>query len=220
MKQDTRTATEEFAKEDRDIVISKMGEAARLQFDARKFATSRPILSIFGLILLIILPSLLIYALVVISVESDDRWGPVDISTITPEIGVHTDGVHTDLLVSVYDGDTFKVDIAGWPDIIGDDISVRIKGIDTPEIRGTSGFEKEMAIAAKKQLEDLLGNNTIYLFGLQRDKYFRILADVRVDNVDVAKELIDMGLAKRYTGETKTPWTESDYHEYKTKIAD
>lgn len=130
------------------------------------------------------------------------------------------DGVHVSQVVSVYDGDTFKVDIEGWPAIIGDDISVRIMGIDTPEIRGTSGFEKEMALAAKQQLKDLLSKNTIYLYDLQRDKYFRILAGVKAGNIDVAERLIDIGLAKRYFGETKISWTESDYDEYKTKIAD
>ena len=43
------------------------------------------------------------------------------------------DGV---LLKSVYDGDTFKVDIPHWPKIISDNISVRIKEIDAPEMRG------------------------------------------------------------------------------------
>lgn len=131
-----------------------------------------------------------------------------------------SDGVYVNQVVSVYDGDTFKVDIEGWPAIIGDDISVRIMGIDTPEIRGTSGFEKDMALAAKQKLKDILSDNTIYLYNLQRDKYFRILASVKVGNIDVAERLIDIGLAKRYFGETKISWTESDYDEYKNKIAD
>ena len=53
-------------------------------------------------------------------------------------------------LVSVYDGDTFKVNIDGWPDIVGKKISIRIYGIDTPEIRGTKGIVKKLALGAKR----------------------------------------------------------------------
>ena len=128
--------------------------------------------------------------------------------------------VYVDQVVSIYDGDTFKIDIHDWPAIVGDDISIRIKGIDTPEIRGTDGFEKEMAIAAKEQLTKIINSGRVSLFDLERDKYFRILAQVKVNDEDVAERLISLGLAKRYIGGTKPFWTESDYHEYKTKIAD
>ncbi len=39
-------------------------------------------------------------------------------------------------VVRVYDGDTITVDIAEWPAIVGDDIGVRIRGVDTPVLRG------------------------------------------------------------------------------------
>ena len=38
-------------------------------------------------------------------------------------------------LVSVYDGDTFKVDLKGIHPLFGDDVSIRLHGVDTPEIR-------------------------------------------------------------------------------------
>ena len=38
-----------------------------------------------------------------------------------------------------YDGDIITVDSPDWPDIVGDNIGIRIAGIDTPELRGTSG---------------------------------------------------------------------------------
>jgi endonuclease YncB( thermonuclease family) len=142
---------------------------------------------------------------------------PQQSETITAQ---SIDCVYVDSVVSIYDGDTFKIDIHDWPAIVGDDISIRIKGIDTPEIRGTDGFEKEMAIAAKEQLTKIINSGQVCLFDLERDKYFRILAQVKVNNEDVAERLISLGLAKRYIGGTKPFWTESDYHEYKTKIAD
>lgn len=41
-----------------------------------------------------------------------------------------------DEVISVYDGDTFRVNIKGYPDVIGENIAIRVNGIDTPEIRG------------------------------------------------------------------------------------
>ena len=110
-------------------------------------------------------------------------------------------------VVSVYDGDTFKVDIEGYPAIIGDDISIRINGIDTPEIRGTSEEIKAKAYQARDYLEDRLkGASQIELRNPQRGKYFRIIADVYLDGVNVAEELISLGYAKPYDGGTRPEW--------------
>lgn len=49
-------------------------------------------------------------------------------------------------MVSVYDGDTFKVNIDDYPAIVGEAISIRIRGIDAPEIRGKCLSEKVKAI--------------------------------------------------------------------------
>ena len=43
--------------------------------------------------------------------------------------------ITVDKIVSVYDGDTFRCNIKGWPKIAGENIAVRVKSIDTPEIR-------------------------------------------------------------------------------------
>ena len=52
-------------------------------------------------------------------------------------------------IISVYDGDTFRADIRGLPDIIGKNIAIRILGIDTPEIKGKCEEEKIVAIKAR-----------------------------------------------------------------------
>ena len=110
-------------------------------------------------------------------------------------------------IVSVYDGDTFKVNIKGYPPIVGDEISIRINGVDTPEKRGTSGYVKELAEKARKFTEHKLMNaKTIELRNMRRGKYFRILADVYVDGVNLAKELIRVGLGKEYGGGTRPSW--------------
>lgn len=103
-------------------------------------------------------------------------------------------------VVSVYDGDTFKANIVGYPDIIGENISIRIKGIDTPEIRGGN---PDTALKARAHTERRLSEGKITLGNLERDKYFRILADVYVDGEHLGNELIEQGLAREYDGGKK-----------------
>lgn len=110
-------------------------------------------------------------------------------------------------VVSVYDGDTFKVNIKGYPPIIGEEIKIRIAGIDTPEKRGTTGYIKELAEKARKFTEHKLRHaKKIELKNMRRGKYFRILADVFVDGENLAKELIRVGLGKEYGGGTRPSW--------------
>ena len=40
----------------------------------------------------------------------------------------------SDQIVDVYDGDTFKIDLPSQHPLFGDDLSIRVLGIDTPEI--------------------------------------------------------------------------------------
>lgn len=55
--------------------------------------------------------------------------------------------------------------------------------------------KNEIAIKAKEELEKLLLNGKkITLYNLGRDKYFRLLASVKVGNIDVAEYLIKKGL--------------------------
>lgn len=49
----------------------------------------------------------------------------------------------------------------------------------------------------------LTSGKKIVLYNLGRDKYFRLLASVKVGNIDVAEYLIKKGLAKEYDGGSK-----------------
>lgn len=110
-------------------------------------------------------------------------------------------------LVSVYDADTFRVNIHGWPDIIGRNISIRVLGVDAPEIRGKCASEKEQAQVARLYTLQALSNaGKIELRNLKRGKYFRILADVYVDGARLADELIRKGLARAYDGGRRDGW--------------
>lgn len=108
-----------------------------------------------------------------------------------------------------YDGDTLTVDIENVHPLIGSNIPVRILGIDTAEIRSSCEKEKNKALVAKALLEHLCRNaKKIDLINVQRDKYFRILAEVYIDDIDVSKILIESGVAVEYYGDEKFNWCE------------
>ncbi len=103
-----------------------------------------------------------------------------------------------------YDGDTITVEIPNVHPLIGKNISVRILGIDTPEKTGTKPCEKERARDAQRLVENLLKNSkSIELKNIDRDKYFRILADVWVDGKSISDLLIKNNLAYQYFGGRK-----------------
>ena len=109
-----------------------------------------------------------------------------------------------------YDGDTITFNLPGLHPIIGEKISIRVNGIDTPEIRGKCEKEKYDAKQAKEMVSDILKEaEQITLKNMERGKYFRIAADVIVDGENLADMLIEAGMAIRYNGGKKThKWCE------------
>ena len=94
-----------------------------------------------------------------------------------------------DQIVEVYDGDTFKIDLPSQHPLFGDDISVRVAGIDTPELKGSSDEVKALAYKAKNRTQELLSDaKTIELKNPQRDKYFRVLAEVWIDGESLGEK--------------------------------
>ncbi len=117
--------------------------------------------------------------------------------------------VKVDRIYSVYDADTFRADIDKWPLVIGHHIPIRINGIDAPEIRGKCQAEKNKAKLARAfTLNTLTNAQTIELGNIKRGKYFRILADVYVDNKNLAQMLIKVGHARAYDGGKRQGWCE------------
>ena len=110
-------------------------------------------------------------------------------------------------VISVYDGDTFRVDIDSLSPIAGKNIPIRVNGVDTPEIRGKCKYEKRLAYKAKEFVINMLfGAKKIELVNIQRGKYFRIVADVFVDGVSLEQQLLTNGLAYKYSGKKKIDW--------------
>lgn len=112
-----------------------------------------------------------------------------------------------DEITSIYDGDTFRANINGWPAVVGERVPVRINGIDTPEMKGKCATEKERARLAKQfAVAKLREGKHIELRNIRRGKYFRLLADVYVDGQSLGDMLIRANLAVAYDGGRKVNW--------------
>ena len=115
--------------------------------------------------------------------------------------------VVVDEVTSIYDADTFRVNIKGWPDIIGKHVSVRVLGVDAPEIRGKCRSEKQAARLAKQfTVNALRSAKRVELKNIKRGKYFRILADVLIDGESLSVSLIKAQHARPYDGGRRDGW--------------
>lgn len=103
-----------------------------------------------------------------------------------------------------YDADTITFDIPNVHPLIGKNISIRVRHVDTPEIKGKLPCEKDAARTAKRMIENILKSaKRIDLENVDKDKYFRILADVIVDGKSLKDTLLKNNLAYSYEGKTK-----------------
>ena len=106
-----------------------------------------------------------------------------------------------------YDGDTCTYTIVNVPDLFGDKIPVRVRGIDTPEIRGKCDIEKSRAKQVRDFVRDLHSQATkIDLKDCERGKYFRLVCDVFLDRENLSEILIERGYARKYDGGKRESW--------------
>lgn len=103
----------------------------------------------------------------------------------------------------VIDGDTFKVYLACSYKLFCSSVSVRVRGIDTPELRSKDEAVKQKAREARAFTKAFLEGGKIRLKDCTKDKYFRLLCDVSVDGESLASALLEAGLAKEYDGGEK-----------------
>lgn len=90
-------------------------------------------------------------------------------------------------------------------------LSVRLNGIDTPEIKGKniSDEEKEAAKNARDFVANLVLNKCVRLENIESEKYGRLLADVYIGEIHLNKLLLEERYAVKYDGGTKikpTSW--------------
>lgn len=106
-----------------------------------------------------------------------------------------------------YDGDTCYAILPSLP-ISLQKVSIRIRGIDTPEIRSSCLEEKILALESKAFTIASINNAKNVLFtNLEWDKYGgRILADLYLDGVLFSETIIKKNLARPYFGKKKSSW--------------
>ena len=90
-------------------------------------------------------------------------------------------------VIKVYDGDTITI-AAIIPNTNNNKtvyrFSVRLTGIDSPEIKGHTQNEKNAAITSRDALHKLIFGKIIELRNNSNEKYGRILADVYLTNTN------------------------------------
>ena len=106
----------------------------------------------------------------------------------------------------VIDGDTFQVEATVWPGIVARS-SVRVRGVDAPEIRRAKCGEPERrrGRAARDFVRDVIGGKDVWLVNVDHDTYpGRVVAAVRLPGgSDLATLLLAAGHARPYDGKKK-----------------
>ena len=118
------------------------------------------------------------------------------------EAGAVVEGPVSAEVIRVIDGDTILVTARPWPQQ-SVEVYVRLRGIDTPELKSKCARGQEAAEAAKHFLEEMAGaSSTVKLTRISADKYFgRIVADVVLqDGRDPARERLAAVFAASYSG--------------------
>lgn len=112
----------------------------------------------------------------------------------------------------VYDGDTVTLAYKHPYSSEFVRISCRLKGIDTPEIRGTSDAEKELAKKAKQRLCNAVLGKFVTVQDTGVEKYGRVLCNLKTDNIESvsAYMLEDSLICRPYTGGKKESWVKSE----------
>ena len=116
------------------------------------------------------------------------------------------EGPYPAVVERVFDGDTFEAKIKVW---LGQEVvtRVRLRDIDTPEMRGKCASEKELARRAKDSLERLTEGQPIILTNITFGKYGnRIIANAHVGSNNISELMIRSGLAQHYKGGKRQNW--------------
>lgn len=84
------------------------------------------------------------------------------ISSLIIQAKTYCDNITDFEIVKVRDGDTFVINVKNIPDVFGEEIAVRIRGIDTPELNDERDEIQKISIQAKEELERLLYSGDAY----------------------------------------------------------
>ncbi len=107
-------------------------------------------------------------------------------------------------VIKVYDGDTITIaSKMPYPDSPIFRFSVRLTGIDSPEIKTKFAAEKTLATQSKDALSEKILGKKVILKNVSLEKYGRLLADVYLDDLNLNQWMLDNKYAVAYDGGTK-----------------
>lgn len=122
-----------------------------------------------------------------------------------------TEYIFESRFISAYDGDSLTL-----LDDLGHNVTVkskvRLKGLDTPELRGGTPLTKQAAKIVRDYVilwcegEELINSS----LKDDKDKYGRYLIELYKEGILLNHHLIEIGFARPYFGEKKTPWTDRE----------
>lgn len=102
------------------------------------------------------------------------------------------------IVKSIYDGDTLRADIDLGFGVILSDQSLRLLGIDAPEMRGE---ERPQGLASRSFVAERIpvgSEITITTFKDRKEKFGRYLATIFYDGKNLNEELLSSGHARPY----------------------
>jgi len=113
--------------------------------------------------------------------------------------------ITTGKVVKVYDGDTITIatKIPYYPESPVYRFSVRLRGIDTAELKRGTAHEKEIAEKSRQILSDMILGKIVSLVEVDFEKYGRLLAYVYLDDICLNTYMVLHGHAVKYDGGKK-----------------
>jgi micrococcal nuclease len=104
-------------------------------------------------------------------------------------------------VLRVIDGDSFVAEAHVWPGHTVT-VSVRIRGIDAPEMRSRCEAERGAAQSARAALAGIIGAGPVAITNIAGGKYYgRVVADVTTgDGLLVAGAMLSAAHARPYSG--------------------
>ena len=115
-------------------------------------------------------------------------------------------------VIKVIDGDSIRARVKVWPKLT-ELTTIRLRGVDTPELRARCDRERRLAIAAKQYVQGLLKpGTTVRIKNIRLGKYAgRIIATVYVKDrgerwVDLGEVLQAANYGRAYKGGKRQSW--------------
>lgn len=108
-------------------------------------------------------------------------------------------------VTKVLDGDTVRVEIRLWFSQVLTE-TIRIEGIDAPELKAKCASEAEGAERAKTRLTELLSSGHAEVWNVRREKYGRALGTITAQGMNVGDTMLKEGLVRPYAGGRRQGW--------------